>query len=313
VKAFYIAEFGGGSLREDHPEPSPGPGEVVVAVEAAGVGYMDVMVADGRYPLVTEPGFILGSELAGVIVGVGDGVDLAVIGRRVFAMTSTRSFAEFCAVELSSTMPIPDELGSTEAVALGINALVAYEVLRRTSVDEPGDVLVRGAGGGIGLLVTQLAVLQGSRVTAVTSSADRGNRLVELGAGQWVSRDAVRTGAQRYDVIIDTVGGDEMSAFLEMLADNGRYVLCGGVAGAPPADFGSVLLANFHRSPTFSAFSLNSVRQRARRDAAGSVFRSAADKALRPVVAQQFALNDVEDALLLVRTGDSFGKVIITP
>jgi len=312
MKAFYVEQFGSGQVREDQPDPVPGDGEVIVSVQAAGVGYMDVMIVDGQYPLVTEPGFVLGSELAGSIVGVGAGVDPEVLGRHVFAMTTTRSFAERCAVDYSSTLPIPDGLGSTEAVALGINALVAYEVLQRVGGHGPADVLVRGASGGIGVMATQLAALRGARVTAVTSSDERGEQLLELGAARYVSREAARADAQRYDVIVDTVGGDEMPAFIEMLADNGRFVLCGGVAGAPPPDFGATLLANFHRSPSFSAFSLNSVDQHTRRDAARAVMGLAAEGSLRPVVSERLALDDVEEALGLLRTG-VFGKVVVSP
>ncbi|MCZ4519363.1 zinc-binding dehydrogenase [Rhodococcus ruber] len=312
VKAFYVQEFGSGQIHDNQEDPVPGTGEVIVSVQAAGVGYMDVMIADGQYPLVTEPGFVLGSELAGPIVSVGAGVPPEVVGRRVFAMTTTRSFAQLCAVDYSSALPIPDGLGSIEAVALGINALVAQEILERVGADGTSEVLVRGASGGIGLMATQLAALRGARVTAVTSTEDRGKQLLELGADRYVSREAARTRGKRYDVIVDTVGGPDMPAFIEQLADNGRFVLCGGVAGAPPTDFGSTLMANFHRSPSFLAFSLNSVNLQTLRHSAQAVMGLAVDGSLRPVVFAKLALDDAAEALGLLRTG-VFGKVIIEP
>jgi NADPH2:quinone reductase len=312
VKAFYVDEFGHGRLDKDHEEPTPAANEVIVSVEATSLGYVDLMVYRGEYPLVTKPGFILGSEMAGVVVAAGECVSRHVIGNRIFAMPNTGSFAQLCAVGSESLHFIPDGLTSTEVMALGTNALVAYEVTERTSIGSGDDVLIRGASGGIGLMATQMAAVRGARVTAITSSAQNGERLVALGANRYQMRETARLTADTYDVIIDTVGGEEVDEFIARLASNGRYALCGGVAGPPSANFGSTIIKNFHQSPTFMALSLHSVDPARLRLAMQDVFQSAADGRVAPVISDVVDLGQVAEALRQLEHCGNFGKLVVT-
>ncbi|MFD7712006.1 zinc-binding dehydrogenase [Streptomyces sp. NPDC059786] len=124
---------------------------------------------------------------------------------------SNGSTARHCA------LPVPRGTDAAEAVALGVNAFVAEIALHRAGTAAGERVLVRGAGGGIGSLATQIASARGAEVTAVTSSAARGERLLELGAARIVDRTAVTVPDQTYDVIVDTVAGPDMRRYLKPL------------------------------------------------------------------------------------------------
>ena len=316
MHAVHIESFGGSEelVLVEMADPKPGRGEAVIAIEAAGVGFMDVMVRQGLYPLVDAPGFIPGAELAGTVESIGEGVQAEWVGRRVFAMPITGGYADKVALRLDQLFLIPDQVTAVQAVALGVNGLVASFALQRVSTQPSDKVLVRGASGGIGMLAVQIAARIGCAVTAMTSSADRGRRLKELGAAAFLDRTSDAAGELgSYDVIIDTVGGAEVGRFLGRLAANGRYVLCGGVQGPPPADFGASMVLNFHNSPSFLAFSLNSVGQPQIRPALDTLFEQVATGLLRPVVDSVLTLAQAPDAHERLQAGQAFGKLVLAP
>ena len=182
--AITVPAFGGPDVLRaaELPVPAPGPGQVLIAVESAGVGYVDVMARAGDYAPLAEPGFVPGLEAAGTVTATGDDVDPAWTGRRVYALTWRGAYAEQVVADLAGVVPLPTGVDAETAVALGVNALVARTGLRRAGARAGERVLVRGAGGGIGVHAVQLAAAAGAEVTAVTSSAERGVRLRELGA-----------------------------------------------------------------------------------------------------------------------------------
>ncbi|UGU32543.1 zinc-dependent alcohol dehydrogenase family protein [Mycolicibacterium smegmatis] len=317
MKAISVEQFGGPDVLElsEVPDPRPAPGEVLISIEASGVGYVDVMAREGHYHAFTEAGFVPGLEIAGVVSELGDGVDAGWLGRRVFAMPMTGGgYAEYVAVSSDQLIPLPDGVSARSAVALGMNALVAKITVERMGSAPGESVYVRGAGGGIGIMAVQICNARGAHVTATTSSALRGERLRALGAEHVVDRHASgESDSRSYDLIVDTVAGPQLGSYVAKLKPNGRYILCGGVGGAPAEDFGRVLLENFHRSPTFSAFSLNSVENPAIVTAGTELFAGADRGAITPVVHCELPLADAASAHAELEAGRVFGKVVLIP
>ena len=310
-----MTAFGGPEnlVLENRPVPEVGPGQVLIGIEAAGVGHIDILAMTGQYPFVSNPGFTPGFEVAGTVEAIGTGVDQAWVGRRVFAMLGTGGFAEKAVVEADKLIRVPDAVSSAQAVAVGINGLVASLGLDRVTNIAGRRVLVRGAGGGIGLMAVQLGALRGGIVTAVTSSDERCERLKILGASHVLNRNSVEPEdvSAEYDVIVDTVAGPAIGGFVGMLANNGQYLLCGAASGIPPTDFGMGLLVNYHKSPSLLAFSLNSVGADQYRAAAEALLGQVVTGRLIPVIEEIMALEKAVDALHRIIDGKIFGKLVL--
>lgn len=316
MKIVRVTRFGGPEVLQisDTPAPRPDRGQVLVAVEAAGVGFVDVMARQGSYGPVAKPGYIPGVEVAGTIVDVGPEVDATWRDRRVFAICLAGGYAEQVAVDFERVVELPDALSSAQAVALGVNAMVAWFGLDRAGLGRGKSVLVRGASGGIGLMATQIAAYAGAIVSAVTSSAARGDRLIELGASHIINRNLGEArDASGYDMVIDTVGGENISDFVSKLNANGHYVLCGGAAGAPSIDFGKTMLERFHSSLSFTCFSLNSVEPKAWRHTMAELFRLTVEKRIKALVDGELNLSQAAEAHRRMEAGEVFGKLVLVP
>nr|WP_296779127.1 zinc-binding dehydrogenase [Rhodococcus sp. (in: high G+C Gram-positive bacteria)] len=251
MKAVLIQTFGSpdGMTLVDLPIPVPQPGQVLVRTEAIGVGGVDAVIRRGTLgSFGFEPGHLLGSEVAGVVTQVGDGVDSSWIGRRVWAFTGVGGYAEHAVAAVGDIVALPEGLSGADAVALGSAAPVAHFGLRHAQFQAGESVLVRGAGGSIGIAAVEIAARRGAgSVTVTTSSVSRGERLREFGATHVLGRDGEGDGPETFDVIIDIIAGEALPTFVERLAPNGRLVLVGVVGGNPPADFGMSLMRGFQR------------------------------------------------------------------
>lgn len=291
----------------ERPDPSPRAGEVLIRTAAVGVGLADVMMRSGQYPGVDPTGLVPGLEVAGTVASAGDGVSPNLIGRRVYAMTKAGGYAEAICLDAQTLVELPDEVPFHTAVGTGLNAVVARFAVERARVEPGQSVLVRGASGGIGSMVVQMAALAGARVTAASS---RPEQVRSLGAHAVIDRSG---GPGPYDAIIDPVAGDDLGDFFAKLAPNGRIVVCGVAGGLPPAAFGAGLLASFFASPTLSAFSLDSVPAPAVREAVRAVMAMAAEGELKPLIADLITLDQAADAHRALESGGATGKFVIVP
>ncbi|MFC4059329.1 zinc-binding alcohol dehydrogenase family protein [Planomonospora corallina] len=298
MKAITVHSFGdGGVLRlVDLPDPVPGPGQTLVEVEAAGVGYVDVMSRRGQDPGFPAPGFVPGLEVAGVVRGTGE---------RVYALLDGGGYAELAVAD--DVVELPPEVSPAQAVALGVNALTALLLCERAGVAPGESVLVRGASGGVGLMAAQVAAHLGAAVTASTRSAAHAGRLGGLGFSTRDGEDAA------YDVIVDPVAGPDLGRHLGRLRAGGRYVLCGAAGGLPAPDFAAGLLGLFPRSPSLLMFSLSSVDAAGRRSGLKTVFDLAARGVLRGVAGETVPLAQASLAHERLESGAVFGKVVLSP
>ncbi|WP_224391156.1 zinc-binding dehydrogenase [Pseudonocardia sp. ICBG1293] len=297
----------------DGAEAEPGPGEVVVRAEAMGVGYVDVMASRGLYAYFPGPGSSPGLEVAGVVESTGPGVPPGLVGQRVLGLPAFGGLAEAVAVSADRVLPLDDGMEPDVAVALGVNALVAEIGLGRAGIGPDGRVLVRGAGGGIGALATQIAAAHGAHVTAVTSGPDRARALLASGATRTVGRDEAPALERDVDIVVDTVGGPELADHLRLLAPNGHYLLCGAAGGVPSGADLEVIVEMFHSSPTLHAFSLNSVGAADLRASWARVSALVGTGKVTGIVAERYPLAAGPEALRAVERGGAFGKVVLHP
>jgi NADPH2:quinone reductase len=314
VRAVKVQEFGDPEVLTlvDVPDPSPSTGQVLVTTEASGVGGVDALLRSGALAgYGYTPGQILGSEIAGTVAAVGDGVDRSWIGQRVWAFTGLGGgYAEQAVVPTEALVPLPTGMSTADAVTLGSSGMVAHFALRHVHFARGESVLVRGAAGGIGVMAVQLAARGGAGAVAVTtSSPDRGDRLRELGATHVVDRLGAGDGPEGYDVIVDIVGGAGLPAFFTRLNPNGRMVAVGMVGGPPPGDFGTAMVAGFQKSMSFATFSADTIAGHDRLAAIADVFASG----WASVVHEVLPLEKAVLAHQKIAAGEVFGRIVLTP
>jgi NADPH:quinone reductase-like Zn-dependent oxidoreductase len=320
VKAVEIKAFGGpdGLSVVEVPAPEPGKGEVLVAVEAVGVGGVDALIRSGSLAAWGfREGLIPGSEVAGTVVAVGHDTDQSWIGQRVWAFTGLGGgYAEQAIAAVEDVVPLPTGLSAAGSVTLGSSGIVAHFGLKHAHFSPGESVLVRGAAGSIGILAVHLAAQGGASAVAVTtSSATRGELLRAVGATHVLDRSGTGdlTAPPAYDVIIDVVAGPQLPVFLDKLRPNGRLVAVGAIAGPPPPDLGTALMANFRKSSSFATFSADTVSPAERRTVRTEQFAAAAEGRLPLVIHEQLPLDDAVLAHQKMQDGEVFGRIVLEP
>ncbi len=302
----------------DRPVPVPAAGQVLITTEAIGVGGVDAVIRSGAVAgYGFKEGHVLGSEVAGTVSAVGEGVEGSWVGRRVWAFTGLGGgYAEQAVAAVAEVLPLPAALSAEHAVTLGSSGVVAHFALAHARFAPGESVLVRGAAGSIGILAVHLAARRGAGVVAVTtSSAERGDRLRTLGATHVLGRsgEGGPDAPCGYDVIVDVVAGADMPSFLGRLKPNGRMVLVGIVAGQPPADFGTTMMAAFQRSLSFATFSADTVAEADRRAVRSAQFDAAARGELPAVVHEVLPLEQAALAHAKMDAGEVFGRIVLNP
>lgn len=320
MKAVAIEEFGGpdGLAVTDIPAPSPARGQVLIVNEAIGVGGVDVMIRSGALAAYGfRKGHVPGGEVAGTVTAVGDGVDPAWVGQRVWAFTGTGGgYVEQAIAPIGEVLTLPASLSAVDAVTLGSSGVVAHFGLAHAHLSPGETVLVRGAAGSIGIMTVQLAARGGASAVAVTtSSPERGRRLRDLGATHVLDRSGAGgpDDPPGYDVIIDVVAGEDMPSFFDRLNPNGRLVVVGAVGGQPPADFGTRVMAAFQKSMSFATFSAATVAESARRAVRMEQFAAADRGELQTVVHEVLPLEHAVLAHQKMDAGEVFGRIVLTP
>jgi len=246
MRAIQIAQTGGPEVLQlaEVAKPEANSGEVLVHVAAAGLNFIDVYLREGRYPAPLP--FIAGQEGAGVVIAVGTDVAGFNLGDHV-AWSSTRgSYAEFVAVPVASLVKVPDGISLEDAAAVMAQGLTAHYLAMDTYAIKPGDtVLVHAGAGGVGLLLTQIAKLQGARVITTVSTeakaelsrgagADHAILYTEQNFAEEVKR---MTAGELLPVVYDSVGKTTFEDSLKCLRPRGLMVLFGASSGAvPPFD-----------------------------------------------------------------------------
>ena len=301
---------------EEVPDPVAGSGQVVVAVAAAAVNYPDVLLVADSYQVSVPVPFVPGSEFAGVVTDTGSGVTDFAVGDRVTGTRMVGAFAQRVAVDATMLAHLPDGIDVRTAAAFGVAHRTAYHSLRSVArLSEGDELVVLGAGGGVGLAAVQLGTALGARVTAVASSAEKLAAAAEHGAQNLVDhrvgdlrgalRGCVPGGA---DVVLDPVGGDLSEPALRSLRRGGRFVTVGFASGTiPKIPLNLVLIKGIHvlgfqfQDIPADEFTRNEAELRELLVAGRAA----------PHIGAMYPLDDTAAALRHVGDGRAVGKVVI--
>jgi NADPH2:quinone reductase len=305
---------------EEVPSPEIGPGLVRVSIRASAINFPDVLLIANRYQVSVPVPFVPGSEFAGEVTEVGEGVESFRAGQRVFGSTMIGAFAQEVVISATSLTEIPPDVSDDVAAAFGVAFRTAFHVLRSVARIRRGDeLIVLGAGGGVGSATVQLGALMGAVVTAVASSTEKleaakacgATRLIQHQAGSDLRaalREVLPDGA---DVVIDPVGGEVAEPALRSLRFGGRFVTVGYASGTiPRIPLNLVLLKGVAiLGFQFRDFAIHLPDEMARNEA--ELLELLATGQVRPVIGATFDLLEVAMALRLVGAGKAIGKVVL--
>ena len=300
---------------EEADRPEPGPEELLVRVEAAGINPVDTYFREGSYPLPELP-WIPGSDAAGEVAAVGDSVEAFAVGDRVYATSLGReeqgTCAEYVAVPAELAAPLPDAVEYDAAAALALVGTTAWQAFVDHGEVAPGDeVLVHGGNGGVGHIAVQLARAMGATVTA-TAAPEYHDRLRSLGAEHVVDyarddlTDAIGSVATP-DVILGTVANQTIATDAEVAADRGRIVAIGNTEPTVAVPMGPGKFNDLR----FQAMSMFNTPDTG--DVLGKLAGLVARDDVEPVIAERYGLDGVAEAHQTV-VGESFlGKLVVEP
>ena len=322
------------------PEPVPGPGEVLVQVEACGFCHHDLLVMKGLLRRGVNPGVILGHEISGTVQQIGEGVTKVGPGDRVVTLLTDAcgrcgrclqglehrcwngrgighgrngGFAEYVAVSEFSLVPLPHDLDLATAAVYACPMGVTLQGLQSSGQVQPGEtVVVTGAGGGLGVHAVQLGAALGARVLAVTSSPQKASRLIELGATEVVEIGELDfseivlalTEEEGAQIVIDTVGSALFPSSWRSLAQFGRWVLLGEVAGRKIELDPAEIIFRDARILGSSGVSQTLVRQ---------VVEMVSQGLVKPVIDRILPLEQVDIAFKLLSNRSVLGRVLLDP
>jgi len=304
------------------PIPKPGAGEVLVRVAAAGVNRPEVLQRQGKYPPPPGAPSILGMEIAGTVVALGDGADDSLLGKKVCALIAGGAYAEYAVAPAGQCLEVPEGLSLIEAAALPETLFTVWSNLFDRGWAQPGEsVLVHGGTSGIGTMAIALAKLFGLTILVTAGSEEKCAAARGLGADlaiNYKTQDFVEevktfTGGKGVQIVIDMVGGDYVARNLQCLAEDGRHVSIavqgGATATIPVWDVmrrrltltGSTLRP---RSVEFKSLLADELRRH--------VWPLVAEGKLKPIIDRTFPLAEAPAAHRRMEAGEHVGKIVLT-
>ncbi|BCW87876.1 Alcohol dehydrogenase [Alphaproteobacteria bacterium SO-S41] len=324
MRAVIVEAFG--SLDDiklgDFPKPAVKNGHVLIAVKAAGVGYVDALGAQGKYQVKQTLPFVPGGEYAGVIEEVGEGVTGLAPGDRVMAGGFAGAYAEYALAPAGAVLPMPDTMSFIEAAGFRTNYATAIHALQDRAEIKPGEtLLVLGAAGGTGIAAIQVGKILGARVIAAASTAEKRSAAMVAGADETVDytdpkwRDALKalTADKGVDVTFDPVGGATMEAAFRSLAWKGRHLVIGFVGGAIPALPINLALLKGASLVGVDIARFGNLHEPAKARAnVAQLLAWFAEGKLKPAAPQVHAFSDAREALAAVIERRAIGKIVLS-
>ena len=315
-----LSEDWSGAGVETVETPTPGRGEILIKVAAAGVNFPDLLMCQGKYQYKPEPPFVCGMEAAGTVVAVGEDVSTFAVGDEVCGGARIGAFADYLAGSAAGFRKKPAGLDMAQAASYGAAYLTAYVALvRRANLQSGETLLVHGAAGGVGLAAVDVGRLLGAKVIATASTEEKRSFLKGYGADLVLEpagfRDAVKdaTGGRGADVIYDPVGGDVFDESVRCIGFDGRLLVIGFTSGRIPN-----MSVNMPLIKGFSVIGVRAGEYGRRfpdrgRENQDAIWWLADDGRIRPRVHAALPLDRTHDAFGLLSSRSVIGKVVVTP
>jgi len=321
---------------EERPDPKPKPGQVVIRVKAAGLNFADILARQGLYPDGPPKPCVMGYEVSGTVEAVGEGVDTAMIGEPVIAMTRFGGQAELVAVAAAQTFPKPEDLSFEAAAAIPVNYLTAWALLvTMGGLKKEESVLIHNAGGGVGLAALDIAKHIGAQTfgTASTGKHDflraRGlDHPIDYRQQDWLPALMSLTGNRGVELIIDPLGGANWKKSYRALRATGRMGVFGmsvasadGIAGKIRALKAILTMPRFNpiglMNSNKSVFGLNLGHMWGEGEKVAGwmreIMRGLSEGWIRPHVDRSFPFEQIADAHTHIESRKNIGKVVLVP
>jgi NADPH2:quinone reductase len=320
MKAIQVHHFGGPQVLELHeiPTPRPGPGKILVRVHAVGVNPYDTYMRNGTYAIKPDLPYTPGSDAAGAVEAVGDGVKKLKVGDRVYtAKTLTGAYAEYALADESQVYPLPQKISYSQGAGLWVPYGTAYTALRHHANVRAGEtVLIHGASGGVGLAAAQFGRAFGLTIFG-TAGTQRGldlaakegaHRVFDHSKSGYTDEIIKATGGRGVDVILEMLANVNLSTDLKLLALNGRVIIIGnrGEITINPRDF-------MLRRASAHGFTLWAATETEMTEMHAAIAAGLENGTLRPVVGKELPLKDAPQAHQDVLASGAFGKIVLIP
>ena len=322
MKAIVFEQTGDPSVLKyaEVPKPELAPGTALIKVHAAGINFADTFFIRGEYMIKPRLPDTPGMEAAGVIEAVAPDVKDLKPGMRVTSVT-LKAYAEYCLVRPAQVIPLPDFVSFEEGAAFPIQVLTAWHILHTAHKTGPGQtVVVHSAAGGVGIVAVQIAKAAGARVIGTVSSDSKTALVKEYGADEVINYESSDfaaetmrlTGGRGADLILDAVGKPTFEPGLKCLAPFGHLLLYGRAGGAPdPLN----VFRLFEKSAKVSGFVLPVVfaMPELMREGIEKSFALMREKKLELLIGRSFPLAQAAEALRLLQSRQSVGKLVLVP
>jgi NADPH2:quinone reductase len=303
----------------DHDPGAPGPGQVRVRVKAAGVSFADILTATGRYQARPAVPFVPGSECAGIVEALGEGVTHVSVGQKIVATGWHGMFAEVAVIPAATVLPLPEGLSFAEGAVLLVSyATVFHALVDRAHLQSGESLLVMGAGGATGLAAVALGRHLGAHVIASASSAEKRDLALTTGAHAAVDacsptwREDVKAAnaGKPLDIVFDPIGGPATEPAFRSLGWGGRHLVVGFPGGIPALPTNLALLKGASLVGVYIGGLAQADPARAHANHA-KVLELAAAGIFRPAIATTYPLESFAQAMEQAEKGESAGRIVL--
>jgi NADPH2:quinone reductase len=320
-----VNEFGGPEklILHDVPMPSAGDGQIVIKVEASGVNFADSLQRQNKNVVPTSLPYLPGYEVAGIVTELGKGVENISLGDRVVAMLpGGGGYAQYAVTPSYLAAVIPPTISAQESLALQVQGLTAYLMLKDGAKLQPGQtVLIHSAAGGVGTLLVQIAKQMGAgKIIATASNVEKlavakslgADELINYTESNWVQKVKDATGGKGVDLILDGTGGEILQTSFSCLTPFGRLINFGNASGGSTSIDAFTLIND---NLILQGFGLASyfVKPDLMQEAYQYLFSQAATGKLKVHIGQTFPLKDASESHRQMENRKTTGKIVLIP